>query len=162
MLEGIVPPLFEGATLMNRLFATTVTNARPRERDYKLTDGEGLFLLVRPNGSKLCRMNYKYLGRYRTLSFGAWPEVSLADARVKRDEARRQVAADHDPSHERKLERGSRFRRFAVRRDDLTTIAPSAHARPNGWLDYRPREQDRDRSARVRVRSRRDATSQIH
>lgn len=89
---------------MNRLFATSVANAKPRDRDYKLTDGDGLFLLVRPNGSKLWRMNYKYLGRHRTLAFGAWPEVSLADARAKRDEARRQVAAGLDPSHERKLE----------------------------------------------------------
>ncbi|HEY0595963.1 Arm DNA-binding domain-containing protein, partial [Sphingopyxis sp.] len=89
---------------MNRLFATTVANAKSRDRDYKLTDGDGLFLLVRPNGSKLWRMNYKYLGRYRTLSFGAWPEVSLADARGKREDARRQIAAGLDPSHERKLE----------------------------------------------------------
>ena len=89
---------------MNRLFATTVTNAKPRDRDYKLTDGDGLFLLVRRNGSKLWRMNYKYLGRYRTLAFGPWPAVSLADARAKRDEARRQIAAGLDPSHEKKLE----------------------------------------------------------
>lgn len=89
---------------MNRLFATTVTNAKPRDRDYKLSDGEGLYLLVRPNGSKLWRMNYQYLGRSRTLAFGAWPDVSLADAREKRSEARRQVAAGLDPSHQRKLE----------------------------------------------------------
>ena len=89
---------------MNRLFATTVTNAKPRDRDYKLTDGDGLFLLVRRNGSKLWRMNYKYLGRYRTLAFGPWPAVSLADARAKRDEARRQIAAGLDPSHEKELE----------------------------------------------------------
>ncbi len=88
---------------MNRLFATTVTNARPRDCDYKLTDGDGLFLLVRPNGSKLWRMNYKYLGRYRTLAFGSWPAVSLADARAKREEARRQIAAGLDPSHEKKI-----------------------------------------------------------
>src|SRR5690606_37664978 len=42
ILEGIVPPLSKGDTLMNRLFATTVTNAKPRYRDYKLTDGDGL------------------------------------------------------------------------------------------------------------------------
>ena len=73
---------------MNRLFAPTLATAKPRDRDYKLTDGDGLFLLVRPNCSKLWRMNYKDLCRYRTLSFGAWPEVSLADARGKREDAR--------------------------------------------------------------------------
>ena len=56
---------------MGKLFASTVTSARPREREYKLTDGAGLYLLVKPNGRKLWRLNYAYLGKQRTLSFGA-------------------------------------------------------------------------------------------
>lgn len=88
---------------MGKLFATTVTSARPREREYKLTDGAGLYLLVKPNGRKLWRLNYAYLGKQRTLSFGAWPDVSLADARERRDEARKLIAAGLDPSHEAKL-----------------------------------------------------------
>jgi hypothetical protein len=90
---------------MTQLYAKTIENAKPRERDYKLGDGAGLYLLVRPNGRKLWRFNYSYLGKQRTLSFGAWPEVSLADARGKRDEARRQVAAKIDPAVEAKLAR---------------------------------------------------------
>nr|MBA4769668.1 tyrosine-type recombinase/integrase [Sphingobium sp.] len=88
---------------MGKLFATTVTSARPREREYKLTDGAGLYLLVKPNGRKLWRLNYTYLGKQRTLSFGAWPDVGLADARERRDEARKLIAAGLDPSHEAKL-----------------------------------------------------------
>ena len=88
---------------MGKLFATTVTSARPREREYKLTDGAGLYLLVKPNGRKLWRLNYAYLGKQRTLSFGAWPDVGLADARERRDEARKLIAAGLDPSHEAKL-----------------------------------------------------------
>ena len=88
---------------MGKLFATTVTSARPREREYKLTDGAGLYLLVKPNGRKLWRLNYAYLGKQRTLSFGAWPDVSLADARERRDQARKLIAAGLDPSHEAKL-----------------------------------------------------------
>ena len=88
---------------MRKLFATTVTSARPREREYKLTDGAGLYLLVKPNGRKLWRLNYAYLGKQRTLSFGAWPDVGLADARERRDEARKLIAAGLDPSHEAKL-----------------------------------------------------------
>lgn len=91
------------ADTMGKLFATTVTSARPREREYKLTDGAGLYLLVKPNGRKLWRLNYAYLGKQRTLSFGAWPDVSLADARERRDEARKLIAAGLDPSHEAKL-----------------------------------------------------------
>lgn len=88
---------------MSTLFATTVANARPSERDYKLSDGGGLYLLVRPTGAKLWRLNYRHLGKYRTLAFGAWPDVSLADARSRRDEARRLIAAGLDPSHEHKV-----------------------------------------------------------
>lgn len=88
---------------MGKLFATTVTSARPREREYKLTDGAGLYLLVKPNGRKLWRLNYAYLGKQRTLSFGAWPDVGLADARERRDQARKLIAAGLDPSHEAKI-----------------------------------------------------------
>lgn len=89
---------------MSSLFATTVVSAKPRDRDYKLSDGAGLYLLVRPNGSKLWRFNYRYLEKHRTLAFGAWPDVSLADARGRRDEARRLLAAGTDPSHQKKVD----------------------------------------------------------
>ena len=89
---------------MATLFATTVSNAKPRESDYKLSDGGGLYLLVRPNGAKLWRLNYRYLEKHRTMAFGAWPDVSLADARGRRDEARRLLAAGIDPSHQQKLD----------------------------------------------------------
>lgn len=91
------------ADTMGKLFATTVTSAKPKERDYKLIDGAGLYLLVKPNGRKLWRLNYAYLGKQRAFSFGAWPDVGLADARERRDEARRMIAAGLDPSHEAKL-----------------------------------------------------------
>lgn len=88
---------------MSTLFATTVANAKPQDKDYKLADGGGLYLLVRTSGAKLWRLNYRHLGKYRTLAFGSYPEVSLGDARGKRDEARRQIAAGLDPSHEQKV-----------------------------------------------------------
>lgn len=88
---------------MGKLVATTVTSAKPREREYKLTGGAGLYILVKPNGRKLWRLNYAYRGKQRTLSFGAWPDVGLADARNRRDEARKLIAAGLDPSHEAKL-----------------------------------------------------------
>lgn len=89
---------------MSILFATTVTNAKPQAKDYKLSDGGGLYLLVRPNGAKLWRLNYRYLEKGRTLAFGAWPAVGLADARARRDEARCLLAAGIDPSHQQKVD----------------------------------------------------------
>uniref|UniRef100_UPI0035CBA488 tyrosine-type recombinase/integrase n=1 Tax=uncultured Sphingomonas sp. TaxID=158754 RepID=UPI0035CBA488 len=88
---------------MSTLFATTVANAKPQATDYKLSDGGGLYLLVWPNGAKLWRLNYRYLEKGRTLAFGAWPEVGLADARSRRDDARRLLPAGLDPSHEQKV-----------------------------------------------------------
>jgi hypothetical protein len=74
-----------------------VRYATKRAKDYKLADGEGLHLLVRPNGSKLWRMKYRFEGKEKLLSFGAYPKVSLADARLRRAEARLALAAGKDP-----------------------------------------------------------------
>ncbi|WP_395330774.1 Arm DNA-binding domain-containing protein [Novosphingobium sp. BL-8H] len=89
---------------MATLFATAVASAKSRDKDYKLSDCGGLYLLVRPNGSKLWRLNYTYLGKQRTLAFGPWPEISLADARVRREEAKRFLASGVDPLHQKKVD----------------------------------------------------------
>ena len=74
-----------------------VRYAAKRSRDYKLSDGEGLHLLVRPNGSKLWRLKYRFDGREKLLSFGGYPEVSLAQARLRRAEVK--VALAEGPEH---------------------------------------------------------------
>jgi integrase len=79
-----------------------LTNAKPREKPYKLTDGDGLSLIVQPNGSKLWRFRYRFGGKENMLTFGAFPEVSLADARERRTEARKLLAKSIDPSQQRK------------------------------------------------------------
>lgn len=79
--------------------------AAPAEKDYKLTDERGLFLLVRPNGSKLWRMKYRIAGKEKLLSFGAYPEVTLAEARERRDAARLQLRDGEDPAAEKRRAR---------------------------------------------------------
>ena len=80
----------------------SIANAKAKAKEYKLTDSDALYLAVRPSGAKLWRMNYRHLGRQKTLYFGAWPEVGIAAARAKRDAARMQLASDLDPASEKK------------------------------------------------------------
>lgn len=79
-----------------------VRTAKPEEKAYKLTDGEGMVLLVHPNGSKYWRLRYRFGGKEKMLALGKYPEVSLADARARRDEARKLLANGVDPSENKK------------------------------------------------------------
>jgi integrase len=79
--------------------------AKPREKPYGLTDDRGLLLLVKPNGSKLWRFRYVYRGREKMIGMGQYPDTTLKDARDRRDEARRVLAAGIDPSTKRKAEK---------------------------------------------------------
>jgi integrase len=85
----------------------TVKNAKPKTKAFKLTDGRGMFLLVSPNGSKWWRLKYRIEGKEKSLSFGVYPDVSLKDARIKRDEARALIAEGIDPSQNRKAQKQS-------------------------------------------------------
>ena len=84
-----------------------VRNAKPRSTASKLFDGDGLFLLVSPTGRKGWRFKYRFGGKEKLISFGAFPEVSLGDARDKRTAARRQVAAGIDPSSARRAQKAA-------------------------------------------------------
>lgn len=74
-----------------------VRSAKPQEKEYTLVDGDGMFLLIHPNGSKYWRFRFRFGGKQHLMAFGVYPETSLADARQKREEARRLVAAGIDP-----------------------------------------------------------------
>ena len=87
------------------LSALAVQNAKPRSKPYLLRDGRGLHLLVNPNGRKLWRLRYRFAGKQNMLGFGAFPEVSIAVARSKRDEARRLLSSGTDPSRQKKLDK---------------------------------------------------------
>jgi integrase len=80
-------------------------SAKPREKPFKLSDGGGLFLLVQPNGTKLWRLAYRYDRKQKLLALGAYPVISLIDARIKRDAAKKLLSDGIDPSIERKIER---------------------------------------------------------
>ncbi len=79
-----------------------VRNAKPRAKPYKIADGEGLFLLVAPSGSKYWRLKYHVAGKEKLLALGVYPEISLGDARDRRAQARKVLAAGNDPSEVKK------------------------------------------------------------
>lgn len=84
---------------------TTIRAAKPETKAYKMTAGQGMFLLVNPNGTKLWRLKYRFAGKEKTLSFGIYPDVTLAQARLKREQARQQIAEGIDPSELLKKQR---------------------------------------------------------
>jgi integrase len=79
-----------------------VKNAKPSEKPVKYFDGGGLFLLLTPSGGKLWKLKYRFGGVEKTLSLGAYPQVSLSDAREKRSKARRKIDTGIDPAEEKK------------------------------------------------------------
>jgi integrase len=87
---------------------TAIRNTKPGAKPVKMFDEKGLFLLLNPTGSRWWRFKYRFDDKEKLLSFGTYPEVSLKDARLKREEARRQVAAGIDPGEHRKAQKAAR------------------------------------------------------
>ena len=84
---------------------TEIRRSKPDESPYKLSDGGGLHLLVTPTGGKLWRWKYRFDGAEKLMALGRYPEVALADARERRDAARKRLANGIDPMAERKAEK---------------------------------------------------------
>ena len=86
-----------------------VRTVNPADKPFKLTDGEGMHLLVNPNGSKYWRLQYRFSGKQKMLALGVYPMVSLAEARKRRDAAKKQVSDGIDPSQKKKEKRRKVF-----------------------------------------------------
>ena len=80
-----------------------IKKEKPSAKPFKLSDERGLYLLINPNGSKLWRYQYRFLGKQKLLSIGAYPDIGLGEARRIRDEARTIVAGGGDPSAEKQV-----------------------------------------------------------
>lgn len=92
---------------------TSVRNAKPEPKPYKLSDERGMFLLVNPSGSKWWRLKYRIDGKEKLLSLGVYPDVSLKVARARRDEARKLIADGIDPSLTRQVQKAAKTERAA-------------------------------------------------
>jgi len=107
------------------LTALSVKNAKSKSRPYKLADEKGLYLVVTPGGSKLWRFDYRYGEKRKTLAFGKWDDVELAQARERRDAARKRLAEGGDPSVADVSETPSV-------KNDFETVARDWHASAKG------------------------------
>lgn len=87
---------------------TAIRKIKPTGKSFKVADERGLHLLVTPSGGKLWRLKYRFEGKEKLISFGAYPDVPLVRAREKRDEARRILADGIDPSEHRKAHQAMR------------------------------------------------------
>ena len=88
-----------------KLTARQVDTSRPKDKPYKLSDGGGLYLLVNPNGSRYWRLKYRIAGKEKLLALGVYPDITLAEARQKRADAKKVLAAGGDPGQEKQEEK---------------------------------------------------------
>ena len=86
----------------NQLTELSIKQAKPKKKQYKLTDGEGMYLRVYPNGSKYWQLQFWFEGKQKILSFGVWPEISLKEARDKRFVAKKIIKEGINPIEEKK------------------------------------------------------------
>jgi integrase-like protein/Arm domain-containing DNA-binding protein len=122
------------------LTETAIKAAKPAEKPYKLFDERGLYLLVNPRGGRLWRLKYRIAGREKLLSIGAYPDLSLVKARERRDEARRLLADQIDPSARKKAERLAQADTFeSIAREWLELqrhgLSEKTFLRKLGWLE---------------------------
>jgi integrase len=90
-----------------------VRNAKPGEKQVKLSDGDGMYLLITPSGGKCWRLKYRFGGKEKVLALGTYPEISLADARKRRDDARKQLANGMDPGEVKKAQKAAQVENSA-------------------------------------------------
>ena len=90
-----------------RLTDTRVRNSKPLAKAYKLSDGGGMYVLVKPDGGRYWRLDHRFAGKRYTLSLGVYPTVTLSNARTRREEARRLLAQNVNPSAAKKASKRS-------------------------------------------------------
>lgn len=113
-----------------KLTVSAIQNLKPREKHYKVFDGEGLYLSISPAGGKSWKFSYRFIGQQKAMTVGPWPLISLADARARATELRRQVHDGIDPALEKQLRK---FNAMMDRHSNFRAVAEE-------WLVKREKE----------------------
>lgn len=110
-----------------------VRNAKPQGKEFKLMDGFGLYLLVTPTNGKLWRFDYRYGDKRKVLAFGAYPALSLADARLRREDAKKLLANGVDPGE---MKKSIKQTKIALEENSFEIVAREWHTRFSGqWSE---------------------------
>lgn len=116
-----------------------IRTAKPKDKSYKLFDGGGLFILIKPTGSKLWRLKYRFLGKERLFSIGSYPNVGAAEARQTRDSVKKLISQGIEPIQQRKT---SRNQRMEASENTLESVA-------RRWFEIKKgNDEHRERSLR--------------
>jgi len=109
-----------------KLTDTKIRSLKPREKQYKVSDGKNLFLVITPTGAKYWRFKYIFADKEKLLALGVYPEVTLAQARERRDQAKQQLAEGNDPSFVKQIKQ--RAKKQAVQ-NSFEDVAREWHAK---------------------------------
>ena len=116
-----------------KLTARQVDTSKPKDKPYKLSDGGGLYLLVNPNGSRYWRLKYRIAGKEKLLALGVYPDITLAEARQKRADAKKVLAAGGDPGQEKQEEKQAKEQAVA---NSFERLAMEWHAhKSTSWSE---------------------------
>lgn len=116
-----------------------IKNAKPKDKPHKMTDGDGLYLLIKPNGGKYWRLKYRYLGKEKLLALGMYPEMTLEEARERRLAARKLLASGIDPSQQKKDEK----------RRQIYNVENSFRIVAKEWFDINKPKWTPDHASRI-------------
>ena len=130
---------------------TKIKALKPAERDYKIVDDRGLQLLVRVSGSKLWQVRYRFEGKEKVASLGAYPDVGLAQAREARDSLRKQLASGQNPAEVKRTQKLAR----------LVTVDQTFQKVALQWFDWWSPSKNKRHAGYVKSRLEADVFPQI-
>lgn len=111
---------------------TKIRATKPKSKEYRLRDGDGLFLVIRSNGKKYWQLRYQFLNKEKSISLGRYPQISLSEARIKKNEHHKTLEQGKDPSTERKR---NRIEAIVRNRNDFYTVAEEWYSINRGkWV----------------------------
>ena len=119
---------------MNKLTENSIRKAQILEKQYKIYDGDGMFLLIHPNGSKYWRMKYTFDSKSKLASFGVWPGVSLKEARERRHEAKQKIKMGINPVEEKRKNKQLQQKVSTVKVNNESVQAKASATVSNQWF----------------------------